>query len=179
MAARKKRYANMHEQVTLGRKVAALRAQDPPMGFREIGQELGRPASTVRDIHKRFMEAGDPDRALDPMEPITEHLELLTQVQIRASEAIDDAEAGSPALIGALKLIVDTSERRLEMMRVLGVLPTQLGALSAERRMQEMFREFAELAREHEASDDLVTAMLALAERRVAVPVIEGRAVAA
>lgn len=85
----------------------------------------------------------------------------------KAGETYAQAPAGSAVQVGALKAFEMASEKSLELARWVGWTPRQLGALSAERAMQEMFREMAAIAERYDAPTEMIEAFLELAERRL------------
>jgi hypothetical protein len=165
------------DRVVLARRIAALRAQDPRPTWARVAKEIGKPARTCQYLLKQLQDAGDPDGPVDPMAPVEEHIALLTESMSEVAQAVADAPSGSNAKVGALRSLVDFSEQRLDYMRLAGWLPRNLSALPAEREMQRMFREFAAVLREHDASEAMIKAVLDLADRRLHQPIVNARTI--
>lgn len=166
------------ERVRWAREVVRMKADD--MTWPEIAVATGMSQAKCKRLAKDLQDAGDPDRPADPMAPIQRHLDVLEVTMLEASQTYVDAPEGSSVRVGALKLLKESSADWIDMMRLVGGVPRQLGAIPAERQMQQLFREFAELLRDHDASDEMLQALLELAERRLtrSAP-IEGRALPA
>jgi hypothetical protein len=143
----------------------------------QVAERTGRPKTTCERLYRDFKRNGDlhPDR--DAWAWVYRRLDALTLVMEKAAETYAAAPAGSAVQVGALKAFEMASEKSLELARWVGWTPRQLGALSAERAMQEMFREMAAIAERYDAPDEMVQAFLDLAERKLSGrPVIEGTA---
>lgn len=168
------------DRVRWARKIAAMRTEDPPREWKDIAKETGLGIRACQKLHRQLMEAGDPDAPADPMAPIQRHLDVLEVTMHEASVTYAAAPEGSSVRVGALRLLKESSGEWIDMLRAVGFLPRQLGAVSAERELQALFREVAELAREHEVSDEFVDAVLRLSERRLTrPPAINGRSLPA
>lgn len=136
----------------------------------QVAKATGLSVATCKRIAADLQRAGDPDGPDDPMQWIRQHLDTLRVTMEEASNTYAAAPEGSAVRVGALKLFKQTSEDIVTLAVRVGFLPRQLGALSAEREMQQMFRELAELAREHDVPDEFLTAVLAMGERRLTQP---------
>lgn len=163
----RKSYLTPMDQVRWARQIAQLRAEDPPVEWREIAKRTNISVRNCQRMHAQLMESGDPDRPMDSMAPIQRHLDVLEVVMQEAAETYSAAPAGSNARVGALRLMMDTSERVIDTMRIVGFLPRQLGALSVEQEVQLMFREFAAMAERHQVPDEFLRDLLVLAESRL------------
>lgn len=159
------RTTTVFDRVVLARRIRDMRAQRPMPTWTKVAKAIGKPARTCQYLLKQLQDAGDPDGPVDPMAPVEEHITLLTVAMRDVAQAALDAPSGSSAQVGALRSLIDFSEQRLDYMRLAGFLPRQLGALSAERELQALFRELAELAREHEVPDAFIEAVQGMGER--------------
>lgn len=164
------------DRIRWSRDVSRLKAEGKT--WPEVAAATGLSQAKCRRLHAQMRAAGDPDAPVDAWAWVHRHLDALVIVMEEASATYSAAPAGSSAAVGALKLWKQTSEDMLELAQRVGWTPRQLGALNAERAMQELFREFARIAEEHNASDELLRSLLDLAERRLSPgpPVVEGRA---
>lgn len=123
-------------------------------------------ALTVRQVRRIAAEGQDALFDGDPTEEIAAAVAFLRQA-IADMAVIEESPDNHAAHIGATRLKLQAHDRLLGLLAQIGVIPRQLGALGAERQMQEMFRELAAVAEEHDASDELVRALLSFAERRL------------
>jgi len=162
------------DRVRWARLIARRRAQS--VQWQQIADETGLSVDQCQRLHNQLLRAGDPDAPRDAWEWVFERRDALDAVMEEAARTYEAAPEGSAAAIGALKLFNQASAEKLELARMVGWTPRRLGALNAERAMQEMFRRLAEVAEEHDAPDELVRAFLDLAERQITgMQVIEAR----
>jgi DNA-binding Lrp family transcriptional regulator len=168
------------DRVRHSRRIAAMRAEDPPRTWAKVAREIGMSSRQCQELLRQLQQSGDPDAPADPMAPIQRHLDVLEITMQEASATYASAPEGTSVRVGALRLMKEASGEMLDYMRLVGLLPRHLGHLAADREMQQVFREMAELLREHDADDDLLAGLLGLAERRLTgPPTVEARALSA
>jgi hypothetical protein len=68
--------------------------------------------------------------------------------------------------VSALRGLVETALTRLHVLRAAGRAPRSLAGPTVAQEMQVVFREFAELLRQHDVSDDVLRDLLELAESK-------------
>lgn len=155
------------DRVRWAREIGALRSQKPAMTWRRIAKRTGLSQDVCQHLHAQLIRSGDPDAPPDAWEWVYRRLDALQVVMDEAASTYVAASAGSAAAVGALKLFDLASEKMLELARWVGWTPRQLGALNAERAMQEMFREFAAIVERYDVPSAALEEILDLAERRL------------
>jgi chorismate mutase len=164
------------DRLTLGREIGRLR-QIEGLEWKEISGRVGRPQRTCQRLYKQAVESGVLERSEDAWTSVYEYEDTLLLARDLIEETYNAAAKGSAQAVGAIKQLIAYAEKRLELDRWIGRAPRQLGALSAENRMQEMLKEMAAIAERYDAPDEMVQAFLDLAERKLSGrPVIEGTA---
>lgn len=169
------------ERVRWARTIAAMRMEKPkPRTWPQIAKATGMSRAKCQRLYSQLLMDGDPDAPVEPMVWITERLDALRVTMDEASATYTAAPKGSAVQVGALKLFNQASAEILELAAGLGYVPQELGALAAERRMQALFREFADLAQHFDVPDEFLRAVQDLSTRRITGPlVIEAQAVSA
>jgi hypothetical protein len=158
------------DRVRWARRIASLRAADPPVTWAEVSREIGLSQSQCKRILAQHRAAGDPDAPADPWAPIQRHIDVLEVALDLASETYAAAPPGSSVRVGAIRQMMEASERMLDVMRTVGLLPRDLRAMSVEREVRQLFLDLAEVLREHDVPDEVVQKMVALSERRIVQP---------
>jgi hypothetical protein len=168
------------DRIHHAREIARLK-DDEGLTWPQVAERVGKPKTTCERLYRDLKRSGDLTPNRDAWAWVYMRLDALTMTMQRAAETYEAAPAGSSVAVGALKLWEASSEKMLELARWVGWTPRQLGALNAERAMQEMFREMAAIAEKYDAPDEMITAFLDLAERRLSgqPATIEGTASAA
>lgn len=163
------------ERVRWAREVVRLREEKKT--WPEVATIVGKSQATCKRLAASQRDTGDPDAPADAMSWVWERFDVLRVVMDEASKTYDAAPEGSSVRVGALKRFDEASAGIIELASRVGFLPRRLGYLGAEREMQQVFREFAELLQDHGASDALIGDLLHLAEARLAhgAPAIEGQ----
>jgi hypothetical protein len=157
-------------RITRARQVAELRNESPPKTWPQVAKATGLSQRTCQRLLEMLRATGDPDAPADAMRWVWERFDTLRVVMDEASNTYAAAPEGSAVRVGALKRIDEASAGILALAADVGFLPRHLRALSAEREIQQVFLDFAELLREHDAPDTLLEGLLELANRRVAQP---------
>ena len=160
------------EKAQRGQKIAALRAARVP--WSTVASEVGL---TVRGAEKALQawqktnppeETRDHDRSLELIDILTASIHDLMRTAVNADQDSNK--------IGAWKAVAEHALRRWEVQRVAGLVPRNPAAPMIGQEVQLVFREFAELLRQHAIDDAIMQAFLEIAERRMGQShVVEGR----
>lgn len=168
------------DRLHFAREIARLKV-DEALSWPQVAETVGLSQATCQRLFYALRDSGDVNPPEDAWTWVYEHRDALTIAMEHAARTYEAAPAGSSAAIGAIKQWIAASEKRLELATAVGWAPRQLGALSAERAMQELLKEMAAIAERYDAPDEMVQAFLDLAERRLTgrPATIEGQAVTA
>jgi hypothetical protein len=171
----------MFDRVTRARRIAAMRAQEPPIAWRSIATQVGLSESQARDVYADFLRWQEGIE--DPMRFVDETIDSLTVAMSEAADAAAHADKGSTARVGAIRTFVDVAEMRLALMQRAGKVPRYLGAFAAQEETRVIFEEFAALLKRHDVKgavlDDFVGLARRMAQRHRGELPVEGTATAA
>jgi hypothetical protein len=136
----------------------------------EVAKATGLSQAKCRRLYAQVQQSGDPDAPVDAWAWVYRRLDALNITMEEVAVTYAAAPPGSAAAVRALQVWEQTSEKMLELARWVGWTPRQLGALNAERAMQEMFREIARIVERYDVPTEAVEEILELAERRLSGP---------
>jgi hypothetical protein len=123
---------------------------------------------TVRGCQKiaqSWRDDGLGDDVIDPIAEARALLDLLAQA-VEDYAALEERTKHDGVRIAATRRKIDAALTRFELLQALGIVPHPR-AIAAEREIQQMFGEFAELARSFDLPDDFLGALLELADRKL------------
>lgn len=160
-----------HERRARDLKIATERAAG--RSWEQIAASTGLTARRCQQIVKRLREQqlvepyvdlfGDEFDARGALE---DHVALVKQtITDFADLALTTKNDG--VRVAALRSKVEQSAGLMDLLRQLGQLPDHWGAFKAEREMQSLLTEFADLARKFELPEEYVEEVIALSQRSI------------
>jgi hypothetical protein len=126
---------------------------------------------TVRGCQKiarSWRDDGLGDDVIDPIAEARALLDLLAQA-VEDYAALEERTKHDGIRIAATRRKIDAALTRFELLQALGIV-RRPRSITAEREIQQVFLDFADLAREFELPEDYLHALLEFVERRATEP---------
>lgn len=162
------------ERYARGRKIAAMRAREKPIAWREVAKEVGMSEGGAKEAYAQFLDWEEPLH--DPSDAVQETIDGLTVAMHEAFRSVGAMDVDAPGRTQAIRTAVDTLVTRMNVMQRAGRLPRSLAAPQVGQQMQLVLREFAAMLARHDVGDDVMRDFLTLAESQIGrVNAIEGR----
>lgn len=162
--ARPRGRLSAREHLKRSASIAASRARGRT--WPEIALEHGVSLRQVQRVAAEWEREKHDIEGVDPFAEIRSTLALLRQV-VADMAKIEESADNHAAHIGASRLKVETTMRRLELMFSLGLVKSP-AIVDLEKQTAEVFQELAYLAQHHNVSDDFLTDVLDLSTRNSA-----------
>lgn len=149
------------EKVRLQRDLAAARAQPHPPTWKALAAKHGLPVRTIQRYHTRYIEQQAFDD--DPLGLVNEGLDLYAAVIERAAEELEAAD-NSNAAIGAMRLILDTMGRRLNLLIQVGRMPRNMVDFENVGAINTMILGLSEIVEKHDLPNAVIDDLLSVVE---------------
>jgi hypothetical protein len=150
------------ERHHIAQRIAIERAKAAPMTWAAIAAEEGLGISTVRNLHRKYMAYAQ--EAPDSKDLVDEHLFMLSEIISEMASMVEHGD-NSASKIGAAKVLVETTVRRIELLQAAGRVPRRLYVANEHRGMAAMVEDMAQVVTRHEMSDEVIVELRAVVAR--------------
>lgn len=161
------RPARLQPKVDPLRKVAILRAvvvergKPRPRAWSSLAKEHDVPQRTLEGWYGHWLK--QQRQYDDPTGLVDEILAIYTEVMEEASRDIAALEPGGKK-VAAMRVLLDTIGRRLNLLISVGRMPTDVGDFESVGRLRTMLMRMAEIAEKHDLGTEVVEEFLSIVE---------------